>query len=187
MPNISPDRSRPVVEINVEDHFFAFLINPNMGAGLDASNMGVDGSGAPITFSCIVPDLTGRTLVISTMVIIALNADLSQPTNFLGISSLTNGVIGTYKKALDDVEMPIWTHPIKSDFEFLHHTVSGARDESIIPGGASLDFSTITFDHSFIGFRLIFNKGDSINLTVQDDLTGIDEFRIALHGYWRGI
>lgn len=181
MPNTSPNRSKSAVEISFDDHYLAFLTKED-----GSPDMAVDGSVTPVVFDCVIPDLNGRALIITTLVVHMLSADLSDPNDFAGIvGGVTNGLTGQVIHA-NGFKLSLFVEPIKQDFQFLHHTVSGGFDMNLIPGAASPDYASFTFNYAAAGFRLILNKGDSISMAVRDDLSAVSDMRVALHGYWRG-
>ena len=164
-----------------------FTLDPNdflfshlrlAGNPLASRELAVDASSAAVKFSYKVP--TGRVARIHRIMIVILDKPIT-PTNFGGISALTNGLkfdvinkdgVSTVFDFLDGV-----TIKRNADFGCL-----AGVDVQIDAGGAA-DMLLVRWTISDVGANCFLTEDQSFQITVQDDLTGLDSASVMIQGW----
>lgn len=161
------------VSIAPGKHVFKFVVG--VGLTQNIQNMNVNATGmTPSVFQYEVP--ANKVLVARKINFILTDAAFT-PIKFGGIAALANGVKVTVTDG-SDVELLDFldTLTIKNNIEF--GLLAGAN----INIGSALDGMTVGWTLSDTGHGLILTEGEKIKVSIQDDLTGLTEFRAMVQG-----
>jgi len=152
-----------------------------VGNGTGSFNMGVDGSVTPVVFK-IAPG-AGEVFHISRIIIYVQDSGSFDAVKWGNNITMTNGLSFGYVQNSVTISLVNGT-PIKTSgemaafsFDIAHHAF-GQGDE-ILVGRWSINKSGYTI-------RLIGDDGDSLFMTVNDDLTGLSEQNIIVQGFTEG-
>ena len=146
--------------------------------GLGVSNdMNIDGT-TPKNFQHIVP--AGKRFIFSRAVFTAVDLNIIY-TDWFGFgSALTNGCLMQAVDS-DDVLITVFEEAIKTTLDFAH---LAAQDLPIIQlnRGTIPDVMVIRWSLFKTGYVPIFEAGDKIEMTIRDNLAGMDNFQAIVQG-----
>lgn len=145
------------------------------------TNMAVDGSSTTQVFQ-IGPVGAGSTQVVDLTRIMGsmLDSTAMDSGKFGGITKLTNGIVLRHNNS---VIHNIWNAKSNSDLELLCHNFQYA-DKA--PGGQfGASFRSTYAGQGAHGVVLELQPGDFLEVLVQDDLTGLDEFYMMGQGHFK--
>jgi len=148
--------------------FSSFLEN------VGSSDMRVDGSGTPVTFTTAPP--TGKIWYIHTIDVIIEDTGMNF-TKFGGLTALTNGV--DFKVKQNGLsEAALATVNRNGDFYiFANDAFIESSTTDILVAHIRVQINTGTT------MKLIDSNSDSFSVVVNDNLTSLDVFQVLLRGY----
>ena len=151
---------------------FSFLRNDS-----EAKNMAVDGSSTPVIFKYVG---VNNGLDVYRINWIIADAGIRIYDRFGGIAALTNGITIKAIGADDSTVLIDFTNgePIKRSSDF----ASLAGTDAPVSDSLGTDIMPVrwTLQKAGIPFRL--NLGESIQVTISDDLTGLTEMSAMIQG-----
>lgn len=137
--------------------------------------MNVNGSVAPVDFILTPP--VNKIYRVYRMILVMQDSAMNH-SKFGGIAGgIANGLL--LKITEDGVERNLSEHPIKTNNEF-HHLAYDVQVHSAVSDILSVRW---TFAKAGTILRLKNSKSDQVKATVQDNLTGLDDFEILLQGH----
>lgn len=141
-----------------------------------SNDLDVDGSVTPVVFN-ILPS-PGKRYVVKTFVITMIDSAIKF-NKFAGIPSLSAGLKVEIKEGGNDVGETA-NSPFKTNSQFYEAgliTLIQTEETDIFVSKLKV------FEQFGTTLELIRSRSDFIKITVQDDLTNIDSFRILAQGY----
>jgi hypothetical protein len=155
--------------VHADKLFFKFLRNGG------SEEMNVNGSVTPAAFEF---SATGKTHLITHLVVHIQDGGIT-PTEFAGLgSALSNGLLISVYDTDGTTELLDITdgHPITDNGEFAH--LQSEAPVITVPAAGDDDL------HAVIDFEggLLLDPGQSVRVTVRDDLTAVTEFHMLAHG-----
>jgi hypothetical protein len=148
-------------------------------AGVE-TNMNVDGSSTTQVFQ-IGPVGVGSTLVVDITRIMGhiLDSTVMDDSKFGGITALTNGVVLRHNNS---VIHNIWNVKSNADLALLCYDFRYADNA---PGGQyACNFRNTYGGQGAHGVVLELQPGDYLEVLIQDDLTGLDQFNMMAQGHF---
>ena len=145
------------------------------------TNMAVDGSSTTQVFQ-IGPVGAGSTAVVDITRIMGhlLDSTAMDDGKFGGISALTNGVV---LRKNDGVMKNLWNVKTNADLELICFNFNYS-DKA--PGGQfGANFRNTFGGQGAHGVVLELLPGEYLEVLIQDDLTGLDEFRMMAQGHFK--
>jgi|14BtaG_2_1085337.scaffolds.fasta_scaffold00580_8 hypothetical protein len=145
------------------------------------TNMAVDGSSTTQVFQ-IGPVAAASTQVVNILRIMGtmLDSTAMDDGKFGGISALTNGCVLRHN---NDVIQNIWNVKTNADLALLCYDL---RYADKAPGGQfGLNFRNTYGGQNTHGVVIALQPGDTLELLVQDDLTGLDQFKMMAQGHFK--
>ena len=108
------------------------------------------------------------------------------PTNYGGVDELENGISVTVQKVgmtvdLTNGEPIIHTCCLCRLFHEVHYNLMGGWEPGA-PLGKNWISATWKFERH--GIALVLREGESIEIALSDDFTGLDAHRFMVYGYW---
>lgn len=181
MPNTSPNFFRSPAQVLPTDHTLMFL-KSEVNSSID---LAVDGSVTPVRFSTSAANSAKTPFIIQTLVFTILDGSIT-PIAFGGIvGGVTNGILTQFECGKTPTIIPLFKFPVTANWEFGAHMPTGTGDVNRIQGAATDDVISFSFAFPEAGVEILLEDGDKIVVIVQDDLTDLTAFKVALHGYYR--
>jgi len=151
---------------------FSFLRN-----GAESKDMAVDGSSTPVVFKYTG---TGNGLYAYRINWIIADAGIRIYDFFGGVAALTNGITIKAIAADDSTVLIDFTNgePIKRNAEFS----SLAGTDAPILDSVGTDILSVRWTLEKAGEPFKLGLGESIQVTIQDDLTGLTEMSAMIQG-----
>jgi hypothetical protein len=143
-------------------------------------NMAVDGSSTTQHFQ-IGPVGAGSTQIVDITRIMGhiLDSTVMDDGKFGGIAALTNGIVLRHNNS---VIHNVWNVKTNADLALICYDVRYADNA---PGGQyGLNFRNTYAGQSAHGVVIELQPGDFLELLIQDDLTGLDEFTMMAQGHF---
>lgn len=149
--------------------------------------MNVNGSVTPVVFRATVPRNGGRPFILRRLTWAVYDTVANPPNWAVGgdpaTTQLTNGLLINFVRA-DGTRFPLVPQPVKNSADLM--LTAGASFLQVPPLARSeTDSTLISWDMSVQGFEVILREGDSVEITVQDNLTSLAQHRASIMGYWR--
>ncbi len=135
-------------------------------------NLSVDGSSVPVTFEV-------RASADSRFELMKLRISISDSNmrfdRFGGIAALTNGleVVGVGGLSIISSDEPVLDN---------HDLVAHATSSEILVWSGSVSTLTIDFDTALFGGPRVLTEVSGLDVIVNDDLTGIENFTVTAFG-----
>jgi len=148
---------------------------------IGSKSMNVDGSTTPVLFD-VGPKMLPTTLWDVVRVLFIIRDDAAMDSaKFGGITALTNGVVlrkknGTYKNIFN----------VKSNGDFAERAYDIEYDDRSAPQSDYFFRCRRTFggqSKNGVTIRLVGAENDELQIIIQDDLTGLVDFRCVIQGH----
>jgi hypothetical protein len=158
-----------------------FNFQPGDTAACFSRDMDVDGSTTPQIFSVQVGPNATQSIDITRFMVSMYTASAVDLGKFGDLDSLTNGCV---LRRVDGDTRNIWN--VKNNGELANITFDYEPYTEVGQGqdGAKWRNTYAGADKHGVAIRL--DPGDALQLVIQDDLTGIEQFRIIAEGHYVG-
>ncbi len=155
------------------NNFFAYL--DTVGNGTGSSDGAVDASGADVVLK-YVPT---KGVKIHRMLVFIRDSGAIQAERYGAISNgLTNGILMIATDGTESVDL-MGGLPVKSNADWSRN----CYDMQPLTFGSGDNFVNVRWTFAKSGIPLIMEAGDSLEVTLQDDLSGLVEHRFKIEGY----
>lgn len=177
MPHGRTNLNRPIVQIFPQDH----VIAPFRSTVDDSISLNVDGSSTSVRFTAFCGH-AGRVCIVQRIVILIESGSQMAPSDFGDVAALTNGLDLHVENGDDELLSKLFHFPVVNNAEFTLYTGTGFKGVEGGPGPGT-DAHAMNLSLDALGFQMILRQEDKMVITVNDDLTDIDNIQAMIHGY----